>query len=252
MDAGRPKVNPFIRLLDGFIRQTQTDAGIPFESEEDPGVSITFMLEVQIIGKKQRVDITFEVVKIGWYEMYQEEEVEQIYRDLIATVGPELMHNSDSWGCFECDVMISHADIDPDRPATDIDWMSIYTQGDKVYKRCKIFIGPGCEKCAPKMERGTLKFAEKENKRRSEGDSKSSAVVGTIQRPEGTSGGLSGACLTCRKEATAAPEFNMSRCAKCKLVRSASSVACQKQDWARHKPICRKIRSVSRSGGEKE
>ncbi|KAJ7455057.1 hypothetical protein FB451DRAFT_1184389 [Mycena latifolia] len=214
MDTGRPKVHPLMRLLDGFLRQTQTDAGIPFEPEEDPGVSITFMLEVQIVSKKQRVDITFEVVKIGWHEMYQEEEVEQIYRDLIATIGPELMHNSESWGCFGC--------------------------GRESLQALQ---NHRCKKCAPKMERGTLKFVQKENQRRSEGDSKSSTVMGTIQRPEGMSGGLSGACLTCRKEATEAPEFNMSRCAKCKLVRmrrfidgSASSVACQKQDWERHKP----------------
>ncbi|KAJ7919856.1 hypothetical protein B0H13DRAFT_1868078 [Mycena leptocephala] len=112
------------------------------------------------------------------------------------------------------------------------------------------------------MEKGTLQLAEKENQRRADGDSKFSTVFGTIPRPEGMSGGLSGACLTCRKETTAAPEFNMSRCAKCKLVRYCRvhkfidsyfpSVACQKQDWARHKPICLKIRSVSRSGGEKQ
>jgi hypothetical protein len=54
MDTGRPKVQPFMRLFDGLTRRIQVEAGIPFEPEEDPGVSITFMLEVQIIGSVLR------------------------------------------------------------------------------------------------------------------------------------------------------------------------------------------------------
>jgi hypothetical protein len=94
------------------------------------------------------VNISFEVVKIGWFEMYQEEEIETLYRNLIETIGPELMHNSEEWACFQCGVYqirlfpggtVIHAIIDSD-PATDISWISIYTQGEKVYKRCKIIV----------------------------------------------------------------------------------------------------------------
>jgi hypothetical protein len=53
------------------------------------------------------VDIIFEVLKIGGYEMYQEEEVKQRYRDLSATIGPDLMHNSEGWTCFICGMYAS-------------------------------------------------------------------------------------------------------------------------------------------------
>lgn len=95
------------------------------------------------------MDIIFEVVKIGWFEMYQEEEIETLYRNLIETIGPELMHNSEEWACFQCGMyqmrffcrrIVIHGIIDSDRPAADISWISIYTQGENVYKRCKIIV----------------------------------------------------------------------------------------------------------------
>ncbi|KAJ7870434.1 hypothetical protein B0H13DRAFT_1896182 [Mycena leptocephala] len=173
--------------------------------------------------------------------MYQEEEVKQRYRDLSATIGPDLMHNSEGWTCFICG-----------RPATDIDWMAVWTPGEKVYKRCVVTIRAGCEGCTPKMEKDTLMFSERANRHRVGGG----YVFGAIPKPEGMSDGLSGACLTCRKETSATQELNMSRCGKCKFVRYCrycvffllsgirrfiggyvASVACQKQDWARHKPV---------------
>lgn len=53
------------------------------------------------------MDIIFEVLKIGWYEMYQEEEVKQRHRDLCAAISPDLMHNSEGWTCFICGVYVS-------------------------------------------------------------------------------------------------------------------------------------------------
>ncbi|KAJ7473685.1 hypothetical protein B0H11DRAFT_2036878 [Mycena galericulata] len=173
--------------------------------------------------------MTFEVVKIGWYEMYTEEEIETLYHEFIASIVPELKHNSETWKCFECDL-----------PATDIDWMSIYSQGEEIFNRCKIIISPGCKKCVRKMQKWSPKIAEEHNQ------NSSSSVANTFPRPDGMSGGLSGTCLTCRNEDTAVPEFHMSRCGKCKLVRYCSA-ACQKEDWARHKTICRKIQKVTRS-----
>ncbi|KAJ7863959.1 hypothetical protein B0H14DRAFT_3443759 [Mycena olivaceomarginata] len=77
-------------------------------------------------------------------------------------------------------------------------------------------------------------------------EAKEGLTWNTIPMPDSMSNGLSGACLTCRKEHTAAPEFAMLRCAKCKLVRYCGA-ACQKEDWVRHKAICGKITNVSRS-----
>ncbi|KAJ7854658.1 hypothetical protein B0H13DRAFT_1903556 [Mycena leptocephala] len=214
ISEGRPKVH-VIQVFDGLPPQTQTNAGIPFHPTET--------LEVQIIGKRHRVDIIFEVLKIGRYEMYQEEEVKQRYRDLSATIGPDLMHNSEGWTCFICG-----------RPATDIDWMAVWTPGEKVYKRCVVTIRAGCEGCTPKMEKDTLMFSERANRHRVGGG----YVFGAIPKPEGMSG-PSGACLTCRKETSATQELNMSR--YCRIRRFIDgyvpSVACQKQDWARHKPV---------------
>jgi hypothetical protein len=48
------------------------------------------------------VDITFEVVKIGWYEIYYDEEIDVLYREFIASIGPELAHNSEAWACLGC------------------------------------------------------------------------------------------------------------------------------------------------------
>jgi hypothetical protein len=50
MDTGRPTVPPLFRLMDGFMQSIQEQAGIPYAPHEDPGVSITFTPEVQIIG----------------------------------------------------------------------------------------------------------------------------------------------------------------------------------------------------------
>jgi hypothetical protein len=109
---------PLMRLLGGFIREIEDQAGIPTRPGEDPGVSISFTLEVQIKGsvqsftfampcphiprKNQHVDIVFEGVKIGWYEIYEDKEIEKLYRDLIARISPELIHNSEPWACLEC------------------------------------------------------------------------------------------------------------------------------------------------------
>jgi hypothetical protein len=48
------------------------------------------------------VEIEFEVVKIGWYEIYENTEIETLYREFIERIGPELRHNSEGWGCYQC------------------------------------------------------------------------------------------------------------------------------------------------------
>ncbi|KAJ6596240.1 hypothetical protein DFH09DRAFT_1272764 [Mycena vulgaris] len=238
MDTGRRTVPPLMRLLDGFMRGIEEKAGIPYQPEEVPGVSITFTLEVKIIGRNQRVDLSFEIVKIGWYEIYEDKEIETLYREFIERIGPELTHNSEEWACWECC-----------RPATDISWLSLYRSGEKIYNRCTIIIGPACETCAPKLQKSTLKFVQDENNRNTDD---SSTILGTILKPNGISK-LSGSCLGCREEQPADPEYTkpLARCSKCKLVRYCS-VACQKNDWARHKPICRKVLSVSSTGASGE
>ncbi|KAF7344911.1 MYND-type domain-containing protein [Mycena venus] len=264
METGRPTVPPLLRMFDTMLRDVKARAGIPNQPGEDPGVSVTFTLEIQIVGKdslgqKRKVEITFDVVTIGWYDIYEDTEIESLYREFVEKIGPELTHNSDKWACLECGL-----------PATDIAWVSVYTVVEYFYKRCTILIRTGCETCAAKMQRATPKIlvTEIHNRRQGAGDSKSPTAIGTIPRPDALGGGLSGGCLTCCKElqSTAASASSMSRCGKCKLVRYSTyasdrtqfhlrftaSVACQKQDWARHKTICRTIQNVSRSESKEE
>ncbi|KAJ7624066.1 hypothetical protein DFH06DRAFT_1142621 [Mycena polygramma] len=203
----RPTVPPLMRLLSRTLSSVTERAGIPARPGEVPGYSATFSLEVQILGKHDRqVVISFDVVTVGWYDIYQDSEIEEHYRDLLERIGPELSHNSETWACLECDL-----------PATDIGWFSMYHTTQQPYKRCTIMISPGCKKCARRMRKWTPKIIQKANADR---PGPSSILWDTIPRPNGMSEGLSGACLTCRKAETAASEFPMSRCAKCKLVRA--------------------------------
>ncbi|KAJ6506621.1 hypothetical protein C8R45DRAFT_1208676 [Mycena sanguinolenta] len=232
MDTGRPTVPPILRMFDGVLRHIQAEAGIPSQPGENPGVSVTFSLEVHIIGldssgQKRTLEITFDVVKIGWYEMYQQTEIETLYCEFVEKIGPELTHNSNEWVCRECGL-----------PANDIAWMSMYTT--QLHRRCTVLISPGCRKCARRMERGALRVSEGIQNRRSADDD---TAINIITRPSALSGGFSSTCLTCRKPAT-----GMLRCGNCKLVRYCSA-DCQKKDWARHKTICRTIhfQAVSRT-----
>ncbi|KAJ7686697.1 hypothetical protein B0H17DRAFT_1136781 [Mycena rosella] len=168
-----------------------------------PGKEIIFTLDANLWN--QTLDISFTIVHIGWYDIYEDKNIEILYREFIARIGPELTHNSDSWDCFECG-----------RPATDSAWLSIYSETEEIYNRCALNIGRGCDKCAPKMQEATRKIVEA---RQNNGDSPSTMVVGTIPKPDGMGRALFSACLACRKPETAAPEFAMSRCSKCHLVR---------------------------------
>ncbi|KAJ7314246.1 hypothetical protein DFH08DRAFT_972988 [Mycena albidolilacea] len=183
----------------------------------------------QIISQQESMcgHITFEVVKIGWYEIYCDEEIDALYREFIASIGPELAHNSEAWACLGCG----------GRPAPQTGWVSLYTE--KINKRCSIIIRPQCEECMPKLQDTTRRSLEVL-------EAKEGLTWNTIPMPDSMSNGLSGACLTCRKEHTAAPDFAMLRCAKCKLVRYCGA-ACQKEDW-----ICGKITNVSRSVGPRK
>ena len=91
--------------------------------------------------------MTFEVVKIGWYEAYTEEEIETLYGEFIESIVPELKHNSDTWKCVECGpclylLLKSRSLMDSDLPATDIGWMSIYSQDEEIFNRCTIVVSP--------------------------------------------------------------------------------------------------------------
>jgi hypothetical protein len=60
----------------------------------------------QFPRKNQRMDINFEIVKIGWYEIYVDKEIETLYRDFIERIGPELTRNSEEWACTLCGALL--------------------------------------------------------------------------------------------------------------------------------------------------
>lgn len=93
------------------------------------------------------MDITFEVVKIGWYEIYCDEEIDALYREFIASIGPELAHNCEAWACLGCggerlrfrlknDGYL--VNLNSGRPAPQTGWVSLYTE--KIKKRCSIIV----------------------------------------------------------------------------------------------------------------
>ncbi|KAJ7863961.1 hypothetical protein B0H14DRAFT_2574614 [Mycena olivaceomarginata] len=159
------------------------------------------------------------------------------HREFVASIDPELALNSETWACLACG----------GRPAPQTCWVSLFKE--KVDERFTIMMSPQCEECMPKSQDTTRKSIEGL-------ETKEGLKRNTIPMPESMNNGLlSGACPTCRQEHTAALEFSMLRCAKCKLVRFADiagklhdlrRVACQKEDWVRHKAICGKITNVSR------
>ncbi|KAJ7835032.1 hypothetical protein B0H13DRAFT_218661 [Mycena leptocephala] len=163
------------------------------------------------------------------------DKIETLFREFIATIGPELAHNSEQLTCFGCA-----------RPATDFAWVSLYDPNG-VVRRCRIFVNPGCDKCVSHIQESTVKHMESQREKMTSSSSLP-VVIASIPRPDGMSSGPSAACLACRKEQTAAPGFSMSQCGKCKLVRYCSAT-CQRQDWVRHKKICTKIQTVSRLKG---
>lgn len=50
MDTGRPKVPPPMHMFDYLLRHIQSEGGLPNLPGQDPGVSVTFSMDVQIIG----------------------------------------------------------------------------------------------------------------------------------------------------------------------------------------------------------
>ncbi|KAJ6506599.1 hypothetical protein C8R45DRAFT_922781 [Mycena sanguinolenta] len=78
MDTRTLAVGPFIQFLDGIVRSAQARAGIPNMPGEDPG--------------KETLEITFDIVKIGWYDIYHDTEIETRYREFVEAIGPELTH----------------------------------------------------------------------------------------------------------------------------------------------------------------
>ncbi|KAJ7440857.1 hypothetical protein FB451DRAFT_1191316 [Mycena latifolia] len=191
----------FRRLLNAVILPHMPD-----RPGEVKGVSATFSLDVRIAGRKQRLNISFDVVTVGWYDIYMKEDIETLYREFVARIGPELTYNSEAWACIECG-----------GPATDSAWMSLYNP--KLHNRGTLLVYKVCEKCAPKIQRYLLKLGIQNT----EPGGTSKTVYDSIPKPDGMRGVLSGACLTSRTAVNAAPGFSMSRCSKCRLVRISTA-----------------------------
>ncbi|KAJ7159509.1 hypothetical protein C8R46DRAFT_1038815 [Mycena filopes] len=227
-----------MRMLNTFMLAQLPDELQPEWPGEDKGVSITFSLDVEITGHNQRITFSVDVVTIGWFEIYNEEELEEVlYRELTERISPELAHNYDAWQCCGC----------ARRAAVEFAWFSIYTELEKKYNRCSLKIAACCAKCAPKIRKGSLEVM----KEHTQSGVNTSVRLDNIPRPAAL-GAPSGACLVCHKEAEAETEaVTMARCGKCKLVRYCGA-ACQKEDWARHKTVCSKIKNVCRGSGKEE
>ncbi|KAJ6554805.1 hypothetical protein B0H19DRAFT_1072152 [Mycena capillaripes] len=215
----------------------------------------TFTLEIEIgysPSGDHSVDITFAVVKVAWNGIVPpRDKIETHFREFIATIGPELAHNSEQLTCFGCGTDFSylslkdyrlciHAGIDPARPATDFAWVSLYDPNGVDYRLCihagidparpatdfawvslydpNGVVNPGCEKCINHIQESTVKHLERQREKMTSSSSLP-VLIASIPRPDGMSSGPSAACLACRKEQTAAPGFSMSQCGKCKLVR---------------------------------
>ncbi|KAJ7790516.1 hypothetical protein B0H14DRAFT_210490 [Mycena olivaceomarginata] len=186
-------------------------------------------------SEEKRIHITFAVVKLAWDQLSPlGEGFDRLFREFIATIGPELAHNPEPWACVYCGV-----------PTTDFAWTSVYDPRS-IGIRCKAFINPGCDKCVHDVQEAAVKNL----KRQIDEFDSVPVVIGGIPRPDEMNGGLSATCLTCQNEETATPGFPMSQCGKCKLVRYCSA-GCQTQDWARHKKVCAKIQTVNRIRGWK-
>ncbi|KAJ7159498.1 hypothetical protein C8R46DRAFT_1286696 [Mycena filopes] len=172
----------------------------PARPGEDKGVSITFSLDVEMTGRNQRITFSVDVVTIGWFEIYDEEEIKVLYRELTERISPELAHNSDAWLCLECG-----------GAAVEFGWLSIYTEMQKKYNRCTLVLAACCATCAPKMRKGTLELMEE----RTDLGIHKVIRMDTIPPPNGL-GAPSGACLVCHKEPEAETEaVTMARCGKC-------------------------------------
>ncbi|CAL1697240.1 unnamed protein product [Somion occarium] len=53
---------------------------------------------------------------------------------------------------------------------------------------------------------------------------------------------LAASCARCKREETA--EQDLQRCSRCKLIRYCC-VNCQREDWVRHKVVCRMVKNVA-------
>ncbi|KAJ7032677.1 hypothetical protein C8F04DRAFT_1106908 [Mycena alexandri] len=225
--------NVYSRVLD-VLPDGSTLFGPPCEASELRH-SHKFNLEVEIGFGEHSLVIIFAVVKVALNMiMPPRDKIETLFREFIATIGPELTHNSEQLTCFGCA-----------RPATDFTWVSLYDPKG-VVRRCRIFVKAGCEKCINHIQESIVQHLERQREKITSSSSILPVVIASIPRPDGMSSGPSAACLACRKEQTAAPGFSMSQCGKCKLVRYCSAT-CQMQDWVRHKKICTKIQTVIRT-----
>ncbi|KAF8213279.1 hypothetical protein K438DRAFT_1803711 [Mycena galopus ATCC 62051] len=59
---------------------------------------------------------------------------------------------------------------------------------------------------------------------------------------------LSRGCANCHRDPFEAPQMNLKRCSRCKLIRYCS-IECQKADYQRHKGICKIVDSLEYAEG---
>ncbi|KAJ7465605.1 hypothetical protein FB451DRAFT_1179087 [Mycena latifolia] len=202
---------------------------MPDRPGEVKGVSATFSLDVRIAGRKQRLNISFDVVTVGWYDIFMEEDIETLYREFVPRIGPELTYNPEAWACIECG-----------GPATDSAWMSLYNP--KLHNRGTLLVYKACEKCAPKIQRYLLKLGIQNTEPGARWDERG-AFWGVFNVPHGGDR---------RPRVPDEPLLQMPSSQvgsqilySVRIVYPSTSVTCQKSGWARHKKICGKIQSVS-------
>ncbi|KAJ7169677.1 hypothetical protein C8R46DRAFT_205326 [Mycena filopes] len=135
--------------------------------------------------------------------------------------------HSGKWRCSECG-----------KPARDMQfdimsWLHLAEPKLIVYvhQLCENKDGP-CDRAAK---------AESDVWRRDAGfpanSPNSSRSINPVEQP------LSRSCVKCERDPLEAPEMKLKRCSRCKLTRYCS-VQCQKDDYSRHKKICKHVDKI--------
>ncbi|KAF8206801.1 hypothetical protein K438DRAFT_1756148 [Mycena galopus ATCC 62051] len=114
------------------------------------------------LSRNQNVDITFEVAKIGWYDIYFEKEIERSYRDFIVSISPELIHCSDAWACVDCGTQFAFLTSGVIQFNDELGFPATDFRIDR--KIGHLQITAACEKCARIKDNATPSWAEDLNK----------------------------------------------------------------------------------------